>query len=232
MEGQPAAQPEARQRWRFVVARDPGAPPLAQRELAEAWEAAIDGAGLPVAWTEGARPRLRISFGAPLPVQMTAEGELIDLVLTERWPAWRVRESLQGRLPAGWRLIELADVWLGGPPLAGQVAAADYRMTLGASPEPGALAAAAAALLAARRIDRHRAKGTESVPYDLRPLILDVRLTTPGPPPIVVTRTRFHPVLGTGRPEEVVAAMGERVGLDLEVTSIVRERLLLLDDLR
>ena len=37
----------------------------------------------------------RISFGAPLPVGMAAEGELIDVVLTERWPAWRVREALE-----------------------------------------------------------------------------------------------------------------------------------------
>jgi radical SAM-linked protein len=196
------------------------------------WEAAIDAAGLPVAWTEGARPRPRISFGAPLPLEMPAEGELIDLVLTERWPAWRVREALRGRLPDGWRLIELTDVWLGGPPLPGRVVAADYRITLGPGPRPAALAKAAAELLTAERIDRWRAKGAESVPYDLRPLLLDVRLAAPGPPPVVVARTRFHPELGTGRPEEVVAAMGERLGLDLEVTSIVRERLLLLDDVR
>jgi radical SAM-linked protein len=214
------------------VARDPGAPPLAQRELAETWEAAIDAAGLPVAWTEGARPRPRISFGAPLPLEMPAEGELIDLVLTERWPAWRVREALRGRVPDGWRLIDLTDVWLGGPPLPGRVAAADYRITLGPGPQPAALAKAAAELLTAERIDRWRAKGAESVPYDLRALLLDVRLAAPGPPPVVVARTRFHPELGTGRPEEVVAAMGERLGLDLEVTSIVRERLLLLDDVR
>ena len=232
MEGQPAPLREPRQRWRFVVARDAVAPPLAQREVAETWEAAIETAGLPVAWTEGARPRPRISFGAPLPVQMPAEGELIDLVLTERWPAWRVRDALAARLPDGWRLIELEDVWLGGPALAGRVAAADYRITLRPGPEPAALAKAAAELLAADRIERRRLKGTETVPYDLRTLLVDVRLVAPGPRPIVVARTRFHPELGTGRPEEVVAAMAEHAGLDLEVMSIVRERLLLLDEIR
>jgi radical SAM-linked protein len=229
--GQPASLREPRQRWRFVAARDAEAPPLAQREVAESWEAAIDRAGLPVAWTEGARPRPRISFGAPLPVQMAAERELIDLVLTERWPAWRVREALEGRLPDGWRLVELEDVWLGGPPLAGRVAAADYRITLVPGPEPAKLAEAAAKLLAAGRVDRQRLKGTETVSYDLRTLVVDVRLVAPGPPPIVGTRTRFHPELGTGRPEEVVAAMGEQARLDLEIGSIVRERLLLLDEI-
>ena len=43
-------------------------------------------------------------------------------------------------------------------------------------------------------------------------------------------RTRFDSVLGTGRPEEVVAALGDAVGASLELTSIVRERLILAEE--
>src|SRR5688572_12700291 len=95
---------EPRQRWRLVVARDPGGQPVAQRDVVDAWTAAFESAGLPVAHTEGDRPRPRISFGAPLPAGMAAERELIDIVLVERWPGWRVREALDARLPEGWRL--------------------------------------------------------------------------------------------------------------------------------
>ena len=52
-----------------------------------------------------------------------------------------------------------------------------------------------------------------------------------GPPVIVRARTRFDPVLGTGRPEEVVAALAEASGSPLTVGSIVRERLVLAEDL-
>ena len=45
----------------------------------------------------GRNARPRISFGAPLPVGMAADGELIDVVLTERWPVWQVREALTSR---------------------------------------------------------------------------------------------------------------------------------------
>ena len=221
---------EPRQRYRFVVGRSADAPALAQREAADAWTAAIEGAGLPVARSDGEKPRPRISFGAPLPVGMAAEAELIDVVLVERWPAWRVREALDGRLPEGWRLLELQDVWLAGPPLAGRVAAADYRIELEGSPDMAALESAADELLAARSIMRERPKGAATVPYDLRPLLVDVRVESK-PGPLVLTRTRFHPELGTGRPEEVVAALGDRVGAQLEVRSIVRERLLLIDEL-
>jgi hypothetical protein len=166
---------------------------------------------------------------------MAAQGELIDLVITERWPAWRLREALASVVPAGWRLVEAHDVWLAGPPLAGRVAAADYRVTLVEDGPPEAdlrdrLGAAAAALLAARRLARRRRKGDTTVEYDLRPLLIDVSVVAEAPLAIR-TRTRLHPELGSGRPEEVIAALGDFVGHDLVVGSIVRERLVLADDL-
>jgi radical SAM-linked protein len=213
-----------------VVARSADAPELAQREVADGWIRAIEDAGLPVAWTEGARSRQRIAFGAPLPIGVAANAELIDVVLTERWPAWRLREALTGHLPPGWSLVDVQDVWLAGPPLAGRVAAADYRVVLAAGAPVEGLRVAAADLLAAPRIPRRRPRGDDSVEYDLRPLLIDVSIDE-GPPVTVVTRTRFHPEFGTGRPEEVVAALGDRLGQTLEATSIVRERLVLVEDL-
>jgi radical SAM-linked protein len=199
--------------------------------VAASWTAAIEASGLPLVGDEGQRARSRVSFGAPLPVGMAAERELIDVVLTERWPAWRVRDALAGHIPSGWQLIDVFDVWLGGPPLAGRVAAADYRIELEGAVDGPALARAAAAVLAADRLPRERAKGGGTVRYDLRPLVIDVRIAD-GPPRMVLTRTRFDPELGTGRPEEVVGALSDRLGIPLTARSIVRERLLLDEDLR
>lgn len=213
-----------------MVARAADADGQPQRDVADAWAAAFDAAGLPVAWTEGARPRPRIAFGAPLPVGMAANAELIDVVLTERWPAWRVRDALADRLPAGWRLVELHDVWLAGPPLAGRVAAADYVVTLVGEVPVDSLRTAARDLLAAPALLRSRAKGEASVEYDLRPLVIDVEVRD-GPPVTVTARTRIHPEIGTGRPEEVLAALGDRAGSAIEIAGIVRERLVLTEDL-
>jgi radical SAM-linked protein len=226
----PPSPPEPRQRWRFVVARAAGADGQPQRDVADAWATAIDAAGLPVAWTEGARPRPRIAFGAPLPVGMAANAELIDVVLTERWPAWRVRDALDGRLPADWRLVELHDVWLAGPPLAGRVAAADYLVTLAGDVPIDRLRTAARDVLEAPQLLRTRARGDASVEYDLRPLLVDVTVRD-GSPVTLTARTRIHPEIGTGRPEEVVAAIGDRCALPLEIAGIVRERLVLAEDL-
>jgi radical SAM-linked protein len=224
--------PQPRQRWRLVVGRSPDAPTLGQREQADAWEAALREAGLPLARSAGTTGRARVSFGAPLPAAMPADGELIDIVLTERWPAWRVRDALAGRLPDGWRMVDLHDVWLAGPPLPGRVTAADYRIDLIASTavEPEGVVAACERLVAADRLPRQRVKGGRLVDYDLRPLLVDVRVISSGPPIRILARTRFHPELGTGRPEEVVAALAEVTGTPLEATAIARERLILADD--
>jgi hypothetical protein len=141
-----------------------------------------------------------------------------------------VREALEPHLPDGWHLIEMTDVWLAGPPLAGRVAAADYRIELVGHPDATSLGRAASELLAADHVPRERLRGTGAVPYDLRPLLLDIAVR-PGPPVVVTTRTRFHPELGTGRPEEVLAALADQLGEELEASAIVRERLVLLDDL-
>ena len=240
----PAAEPpdmppaEPRQRWRLVVGRRGGIADQTQRQVAEAWESALEAAGLPVARAGDARSRMRVSFGAPLPVGMAADAELIDVVLTERWPLWRLREALEPHVPEGWWLVEAHDVWLSGPPLAGRVAAADHRVVLepptpaetGADPVER-LADACAVLLASRRLERQRRKGDGAVAYDLRPLVIDVSAGSADGRPVIETRTRFHPELGTGRPEEVVGALGDIVGMPLVIASITRRRLVLADDL-
>ena len=213
---------------------------MTQRELAGAWEAAIAGSGLPVAMSDAPTPRPRIAFGAPIPMGVAAEAELIDVYLTERVPTWRVREALEGRLPAGWSLGDLYDVWLAGPALPGQVAAAVYRIVLAPAEQAGAIgttidasvvAGAASSLLMARSLPRERIKGGGPVAYDLRPLLVDLTVRDPGPPVVVAATTRFHPELGSGRPEEVIAALGDEIGRPLTAETVVRERLLLADEL-
>ena len=150
--------------------------------------------------------------------------------MAEPVPLWRLREALAGALPDGWRLVDVFDVWVGAPPLAGRVNGAEYRIELGGATDPEALAGAARSLLAARTLPRVRMRGDTPVPYDLRPLLADVAVTEPGPPAVLRIRGRIHPELGIGRPDEVVAALGDALGRELEVRGIVRERLIVADE--
>jgi radical SAM-linked protein len=233
----PPPLPEARQRWRLTFSRraaGEGETP-AGREYIALWETALAESGLPVAMTDAGR--FRFALGAPLPAKTAGRAELADLWLTERTPAWRVREGLERVLPAGHTLVALEDVWPGAPALAGRVAAAEYRVTLGGSVDADTTAAAATRLLAAERLPRERAKGGGLKTYDLRPLVISIHAAVEagqarGERRVVVRiRTRIHPELGSGRPEEVIAALSDELGTALEPVETIRERLVLADDL-
>jgi len=216
----------------------PGEHGLVGRDYAAAWEDALGRSSLPIA--ETAAGRLRFSLAAPLPASSAGEAELAELWLTARLPAWRLREALTPPLPAGHRITDLEDVWIGAPALAGRVAAADYRVALAGEPDEREVAAAARRVIAARSLPRSRAKGGAVKSYDLRPLLISIRIggggegdNVKGPAQRVLARlrTRIHPELGSGRPEEVLAALSDELGIVLEATETVRERLVLADEL-
>jgi radical SAM-linked protein len=215
-----------------VFRRGPVAAELIGRAAIEAWQSALIGSGLPLAQLD-ATGRPRVAFGAPLSAGAEGEAELAEIFLAERVPAWRVREALAERMPAAHALLAAEDVWLGAPPLPGRVVAADWRVELEAGVDRAALGAAADRLLAAASLPRTRQKAGGDKAYDLRPLLDDVRVDPPaadGGRLTVRIRTRFRPDLGSGRPEEVVAALAEGGGAELVICRTVRERLVLGED--
>jgi len=192
------------------------------------WEARLAASTLPVlgrAGPDGIRPR--ITFAAGLPAGMAAERDVADIVLTERLPVGAVRRALESALPDGHDLVDLYDVWLGEPALAAQAVGADYVVILPAdSPAAASLRAGASQLLAADRLDRIRLKGDKQTRYDLRPLLVSIDVEDVSPPVAIRIGVRFDPALGNGRPEEVVAALGEACGApELTATGTIRLRL-------
>jgi radical SAM-linked protein len=227
---QPSRAPlplDPRQRWRITFSRAAarGEEVPTGREYVARWEETLLHAGLPVLTLASERPR--IALGAPLPSGCSGERELLEFWLTDVAPVWAVREGIERNLPEGHRLQRLENVWIGAPALGGQIAAADYVVTLAGGPDAELLAAAARRLTAARSLPRERLKSGATKTYDLRPLIL----TLDAVGATLRMRTRIHPELGTGRPDEVVAALADDLGEDLAIERIVRTCLLLADEL-
>jgi radical SAM-linked protein len=225
------AQREAVQRWRLVYAREAIDADAAQREQIAAWESAFANSGLPIAGLDAARPKPRFASAAPLAAAILGEAELMDVWLVERLPAWRVRAALAGVLPAGNRLVDLFDVWLGEPALPGRVIASVYRGTLPEGvAEPGRLVIAAARMMEAAAIPRERLKKDSVVTYDLRPFLvaLEVQPAASGVTATTLRMTLRHdPEKGVGRPEEVLAALGDELGTRIHGARLVRESLVL-----
>jgi radical SAM-linked protein len=222
---------EPRQRWRLTFARGVAGPaaPGSGRAYVGEWEAALRASGLPIATLDADRPRL--TLGAPLPTGSSGRAELLDIWLTERLAAWQVRAALAGCLPQGHEIVSVEDVWLAAPPLAGRVAAADYVVTLAYEVDAVALAGFVAGILAAKHLPRERAKGGGVKAYDLRALLIELEVVAGGDAITLRMRTRIHPELGSGRPDEVVAALADAMGRPIEASQTVRERVLLIEDL-
>jgi radical SAM-linked protein len=196
-----------------------------QREQLAAWERALAASGLPIAGLDAIPPKPRFSLAAPLGVAMTGEAELADVWMTERLPVWRVREALAASLPPGYCLVDAGDVWLGESALPGQVVASVYRATFAhGSLARDRLEAGCGDLLSAAALPRERQKGQAVVSYDLRPFLCGLEVDDEARLRMTL---RHDPERGIGRPEEVIAALGEQIGVLLETTTLVRERLLL-----
>jgi radical SAM-linked protein len=225
----PKAPREPVQRWRIVLARGPLDADAGQREQLAAWERALTESGLPVAGLDATTPRPRFAVAAPLSASIPGEAELIDVWLVERVPAWRLREALEAAMPPAHRLVEAYDVWPGAPALPGQVTASVYRAE--ASPEDvdsAALASACDAVLGSRTLERERAKGGGTVRYDLRPFIEALAVDGSGERVTLRMTLRHDPERGIGRPDEVLAALADRMGgAAPALGTLVRERLVL-----
>jgi radical SAM-linked protein len=241
---------EIRQRWRLVVGRGSEARDVPHREIQLAWEVGLRNAHLPLAETHGAQPRPRITFAAPVPVGMLADRELIDIGLAERRRVDEVRRAATGAAPPGYRLVELYDVWAGEPPLTGQVAAGDYRVSVDSEPAPTRAVEAEVGpvgqvragegetsaldeLLAAPVLERTRDKGGGAVTVDIRPHLIEMRLDdTGGAGLALLMRLRLGGDGGVGRPEEIVDEYARRLGRPLTIRTIVRERIVLASELK
>jgi hypothetical protein len=135
-------------------------------------------------------------------------------------------------MPPSHHLVDCADAWLGEPALPGRVAASLFRATLPpGGPSAAAVTAAAAALLGAPTLVRERRKGETTVTYDLRPFLAGMEVGEAPHGRLEVRMTLRHdPEKGVGRPDEAIAALGERLGGPaLVVEHLVRERLVLAD---
>ncbi len=177
--------------------------------------------------------RARVAVAAPLPLGMSGEREVVDVYLAERLPLVEVRAAITAALPTGWRLADVHDIWTGAPSAAAAVVAADYRALL-AGASRWAIEGGILALLGAPALPRERRREKRTTAYDLRPLVLDLGVRGGDASGVTLRMRLRHGSDAVGRPEEVIAALGEPpaapLPAPLEVRSIVRERVVLTGD--
>ena len=202
----PVAQPRPidRQRVRVTFARGANARYVGHLDLARTWERILRRARLPLAYSEGFNPRPRLTFAAALPVGCTSDHEVLDVVLSPPCDLADVRARLDRAVPAGLQVLDVVGVPYSEPALPMQTRAAEFVVSVETEESLEQLQARVRALLDAPSVERTRRDKT----YDLRPLILDLWVESGAGSRVSVGMRLRADESGTGRPDEVAAALG------------------------
>jgi radical SAM-linked protein len=216
------ATPEAtsRQRLRVSYARDVTLKYIGHLDMAKAWQRILRRADLPLAYSEGFNPQPKITFAAALPVGGVSDHEVMDMVLSPALEIEVVCAQLEQALPPGIKLRSIETVPLKAPALQAQLLAADFEIVVEEAAAIAALPDRVRALWASTEVRRERRGKT----YNLRPLVQSLTIE-PGSDRAVI-RSRLQATEGgTGRPDELLAALG----VDPATTQIKRIRLIFID---
>ena len=127
-------QPPVHRRFRFVFSKTGDARWLSHRQLMDALERMVRAAGLPVRYTEGFSPHIRLSMGPALPVGYAGRAEYFDVDCTAPLRKQHLARA-NALLPDGVEILDARPLLPGAPKLGRLVAAARYRID-GVEPWP------------------------------------------------------------------------------------------------
>lgn len=226
---EPAAQTEVeipRQRLRLIYEKGEPVKFIAHQDEFRMWERTLRRADLPLLYKKGFNPQPHIVFASPLGVGITGTNEPIDIVLSPPTPLGEVKQRITDKLPPGVILHSIEELPLYAPALQGLLIGADYTILLYTEPgelESAAIDAAITNVLAQSEIWRERERKGERYSYNLRPLIFELQnLGYDAAKEEHRVFLRVQQRAGaTGRPDEVVAALG----LDNHARTLRRDRL-------
>lgn len=172
-------------------------------DLHHTWERTFRRARLPLAYSQGFNPHPHINLACALPLGFTGDNEIVDIWLDEQLSIADIETALIPALPPGLKVSCIEEIESEAPTLQTELQASTYLITLWE--EIPDLDTRIKELLQSASLPRQRREKN----YDLRPLILDLQIQ----PPDAQGWQRLLVYLSaregaTGRPEEVIAALG------------------------
>jgi radical SAM-linked protein len=195
-------------------------------DLHKLWERAARRAGLPLAYSQGFHPQPKMNIAAALPLGFSSRCEVMDMRLEQEIPLDGLAQRVQDTLPAGIRILNIESVDEREPALQTQVASAEYEVTLTEPMDRFELERRIGSVMESESLPRER-RGKS---YDLRPLIEELNVLESNSKLLDEVQTPVLPKIfmrlsaregATGRPEEVLDAMG----IAFEGTRIERTKL-------
>ena len=196
------------QRLRITFSRAEGVKYISHLDLMRLWERALRRAAIPMAYSQGFSPHPKISLAAPLPIGVTGEGEVMDILLRRRVSPYFFIKVVSEQLPSGIGILGVEQVSLTAPSLQSQVREAEYRVEVEVDGKVEEVEAALRSFMAKEHIPWQHQRDTGVRRYDLRPLVHRLWLIGwQGSRCTLGMRLRTDSK-ATGRPEQVGTALG------------------------
>ncbi len=211
------------QRLRVVFSKGEEIKYVSHLDLVRAWERTLRRADFDLAYSHGFNPRPKLVFASALPVGFTGRAEMVDILLERPINPHEFASRVEQELPVGLGLVSVREIDNALPALPNQLVAAEYEVSVETEDSLDAVQARLDGLLAAGNLPRRRQRPDGDRIYDLRPLVKGLWIAGHHAHTYVVAMHLQAGRQGTGRPDEVMAALG----MSQTVRAIERVRLLL-----
>ncbi len=181
---------------------------ISHLDIMRLWQRAFYRAGIPLSFSEGFSPHPQISLAAPLAVGVTSEAELMDILCSKLVSPHWLTTAVNQQLPPGMEILQVYQIALSLPSLQSQIRYAEYNVEVATEKEQKEIASAVTSLLSTKQLPWQHQRDTGMRRYDLRALIDDLWLIDWQPSHGTIGMRLRCDNSGSGRPEQVTAALG------------------------
>jgi radical SAM-linked protein len=196
------------QRLRIKFSRGPEIKFISHLDIVRLWQRAFNRAGIEIAYSSGFTPHPKISLAAPLPLGVTSEAELMDIFCIRGVAPHFFASAINQQLPIGMIVDKVFPISFDLPSLQSQVSQAEYKVIADMGNGPEDVNAALKELLGLENLPWQHQRDTGMKQYDLRKLIDDLWTIDLKPPEFTLGMRLRCGSQGSGRPEQVTAALG------------------------
>jgi radical SAM-linked protein len=196
------------QRLRIRFNRGPEIKFISHLDIVRLWQRAFNRASIEIAYSTGFTPHPRIALAAPLPLGVTSDSEWMDIFVIKGVAPHFFISAVNQQLPQGLKVEKVYPIAADLPSLQSQISMAEYKIEVNIASSPQDINGAIKNLLDLEHLPWEHQRDTGPHKYDLRPLIDDLWLIEWNPPTGMIGMRLQCNNNGSGRPEQVAAALG------------------------
>jgi radical SAM-linked protein len=196
------------QRLRIKFSRGPEVKFISHLDIVRLWQRAFNRAGIEIAYSTGFTPHPRIALAAPLALGVTSEAEMMDIFCIRGVAPNYFITAVNQQLPPGIAASKVYPMPFETPSLQSSISQAEYRVEVNTEAGPADIKTALQTMLDLKQLPWQHQRDTGPHHYDLRALIADLWVIGWQPPAGILGMRLQCDNAGSGRPEQVTAALG------------------------